>query len=188
MPRATLTLRFDRPQAEALEQLHRWAGQPLPLNASVWWRGTLAVRLRGAEAAVAAAAQRLGGETIPAAFAEAFWDGLRDQRDEFFAEARQAVAHGRSLWRLSLPATTPPLPAFDDTLVEWGGAQRWIVAARDDAAVAEIAARAGGHALCVLGAQPAPPPLDAALLAIHRRLREAFDPAGVFVPGRPLAY
>ncbi|HEX7689968.1 MAG TPA: glycolate oxidase subunit GlcE, partial [Burkholderiaceae bacterium] len=41
-PPATLTLRFDLPQDAALERLHAWAGQPLPLNASVWWRDTLA--------------------------------------------------------------------------------------------------------------------------------------------------
>jgi glycolate oxidase FAD binding subunit len=186
-PPATLTLRFEMAQAEALEQLHAWAGQPLPLNASVWWRDTLAVRLRGARAAVAAAAQRLGGETIPAAFADAFWDGLRDQRDEFFVEARRAAGAGHALWRLALPPTTPPLPGFDDTLVEWGGAQRWVLAGRDDAAVAEVAARAGGHALRVLGGEVEPPALEPALLAIHRRLRESFDPHAVFVPGRPLA-
>src|SRR6195952_1947000 len=120
VPVSTLTLRFDSRQAEALERLHAWAGQALPLNASVWWRDTLAVRLRGANAAVASAARKLGGEAIPDELAAAFWDGLRDQRDEFFVEAdRAAQAGGRSLWRLSLPPTTPVLPAFDDTLVEW---------------------------------------------------------------------
>jgi glycolate oxidase FAD binding subunit len=186
-PPATLTLRFEMGQEEALAQLHRWAGQPLPLNASVWWRDTLAIRLRGASAAVSAAAQRLGGEPIPAAFADAFWDGLRDQRDEFFVDARRAALAGRALWRLSLPPTTAPLPGFDDTLVEWGGAQRWVLAAADDAAVPALAARAGGHALRVLGGAVEPPALAPALVAVHRRLRESFDPHGVFVAGHPLA-
>src|ERR1700712_2069487 len=74
VPVASLTLRFDLPQAEALEQLHLWAGQALPLNASVWWQDTLAVRLRGANAAVAAAVQRMGGEVIPEDLAGAFWE------------------------------------------------------------------------------------------------------------------
>jgi glycolate oxidase FAD binding subunit len=191
---AALTLRFELAQEAALERLHAWAGQPLPLDASVWWRDTLAVRLRGARAAVAAAARRLGGEAIPPAFAAAFWDGLRDRRDEFFVEARQAVESGdRALWRLSLPATTPPLPAFDDTLVEWGGAQRWVLAAADDARVAEVAARAGGSALRVLGGPLGQGALNAtkpapAVLEVQRRLRDAFDPRGVFVPGRPVVF
>jgi glycolate oxidase FAD binding subunit len=194
MPPATLTLRFDMPQAQALEQLHAWAGQPLPLNASVWWRDTLAVRLRGANAAVASAARKLGGEVIPDDLAGAFWEGLRDQRDDFFVESRHAVeTTGRALWRLSLPPTTPVLPAFDDTLIEWGGAQRWVLAAAGDATVAEAAARAGGSALRVRGGPAgegatSPTPLSPSLLAIHRRLRDSFDPQGVFVPGRPMQF
>jgi len=188
MPPATRTLRFELEQPEALEQLHRWAGQPLPLNASVWWRGTLVVRLRGASAAVASAAARLGGETIAPELAAAFWEGVRDQRDEFFLQARQAVAaRGRALWRLALPPTAPPLPGVEDTLVEWGGAQRWVLTAADDAAVAEAARSAGGHALRVLGGPVQPAPLDPALAAVQRRLRESFDPHGVFDAGRCLA-
>src|SRR4051812_42937308 len=194
MPPATLTLRFDMRQAEALERLHAWAGQPLPLNASVWWRDTLAVRLRGAEAAVAAAARKLGGEIIPGELADAFWAGLRDQRDDFFVEARHAVeTNERALWRLSVPPTTPVLPAFDDTLIEWGGGQRWVVAAAYDSTVADHAVRAGGSALRVRGgAFDAgafdPNPLAAPTLGIHRRLRESFDPQAVFVPGRPMDF
>jgi glycolate oxidase FAD binding subunit len=194
VPPATLTLRFDMRQGEALEHLHAWAGQPLPLNASVWWRDTLAVRLRGAQAAVAAAVRRIGGEVIPDGLASAFWEGLRDQRDEFFIEARHAIEReGRALWRLSLPPTTPVLPSFDDTLIEWGGAQRWVVAAPDDTLVTHRAVRAGGSAQRVRGGPAGegagyPSPLAPALLDIHRRLRETFDPHGVFVPGRPMRF
>ena len=187
-PPATRTLRFAMGQADALGQLRAWSGQPLPLNASVWWRDTLAVRLCGAQAAVNSAARRLGGETIPVPLAQAFWEGLRDQRDEFFIEARQAVARaGRALWRLSVPPTTPPLPGLDDPLVEWAGAQRWVLAAAGDDRPATQAAAAGGHAQCILGPGARAATLDPALSAIHRRLRAAFDPHGIFVPGQPLA-
>lgn len=194
VPPARLTLRFDVDQAQALERLHAWSGQPLPLNASVWWRDTLAVRLHGANAAVASAVRQMGGEAIPADLAGAFWAGLRDQRDDFFVEAREAVETGAySLWRLSLPPTTPPLPTFVDTLVEWGGAQRWVLAAARDTSLADIAARAGGSAMRVRGGAPgagatSPVALAPALLAIHRRLRDSFDPRGVFVPGRPMQF
>ncbi len=193
MPVATTTLRFDMRQAEALERLHAWAGQPLPLNASVWWRDTLAVRLRGANAAVAAAVQRMGGELIPNDLGNAFWDGLRDQRDEFFIEAHAAAERDKSaLWRLSLPATTPVLPSFVDTLIEWGGAQRWIVAGAEDTLVMHRAERAGGSAFRVVGGvgdgAGYATPLSPTLLAIHKRLRESFDPEKVFVAGRPMRF
>jgi glycolate oxidase FAD binding subunit len=190
-PPGSVTLRFEMSQAEALACVNAWAAQPLPLNASVWWRGTLAVRLRGAVAAVEAATRKLGGELIPEPFAQAFWEGLRDQRDEFFLEAARAVAGSdRALWRLSLPSTAAAIAHGDDTLVEWHGAQRWVLAARDDATLAPQAALAGGSAQRVRGGAageglftpvlPAP-----ALQAIQRRLKESFDPAGVFAPGRP---
>jgi len=190
-PPGSVTLRFEMPQAEAIERVNAWAAQPLPLNASVWWRGTLAVRLRGAVAAVEAATRRLGGELIPEAFAQAFWDGVRDQRDEFFLEAARAVEGAeRALWRLSLPSTAAAIAHGDDTLVEWHGAQRWVLAAREDATLVQQAALAGGSAQRVRGGPAGeglftPVPSAPALHAIQRRLRESFDPRGVFVPGKP---
>src|ERR1700691_4674776 len=56
---STETLSFEWDEARALETLGRWAGQPLPINASAWHRGQLRVRLPGARAAVAAACGRL---------------------------------------------------------------------------------------------------------------------------------
>ena len=37
MAPGTATLRFTLGQEEALQRINRWAGQPLPLNASAWW-------------------------------------------------------------------------------------------------------------------------------------------------------
>ena len=182
---ATLTLRFDLDQATALRRLNEWAGQPLPISASAWWDGVLVLRLRGAQAAVAAAHQRLGGEVIPEPLAQGFWDGLRDQRDEFFVAAQQAVAAGASLWRLSVASTAPRLNLAGEQLIEWGGAQRWVVTTADASVLQAAAAEARGHAsLFRSGLAPADRPPHAALstplLRIHQGLKRAFDPAGVF--------
>ncbi|MFM8767859.1 MAG: glycolate oxidase subunit GlcE, partial [Rubrivivax sp.] len=177
VPVARTTLRFDVGQAEALRLLNAWGGQPLPLSASAWWQGVLVLRLAGAAAAVDAAVARLGGEVVDPAMADAFWTGLRDQNDEFFVQAGQAMllstevastlqlprlqagaAQGAAqgaveaaappeplagsaaaalspqahlsapaaLWRLSVPSVAPPLALEGNTLVEWGGAQRWL--------------------------------------------------------------
>jgi len=68
-PPARTTLRFEWPQAQALAQLQRWAGQPLPLRASAWWSDMLVVQLAGADAAVRSATQALGGDIVDAALA-----------------------------------------------------------------------------------------------------------------------
>ncbi|MBL8328859.1 MAG: glycolate oxidase subunit GlcE [Rubrivivax sp.] len=186
-PVASTTLRFETDQAAAIEQLQRLGGQPLPLNASAWWEGMLVLRLSGAAAAVESAARQLGGELIAPALASAFWDGLRDQTDEYFVGAAEAVSRGAHLWRLSVPAGTPPIKLQGEQLIEWGGAQRWLCSALQPAQVRETTAALGGHATLYRGgnfATPAFAPLSAPLERIHRELKAAFDPDGLFNPGR----
>jgi glycolate oxidase FAD binding subunit len=184
---ATLTLRIEADQGNAIQRVNQWGGQPLPLNASAWWDGVLVLRLQGAVAAVQAARQTIGGEVVDAPLAADFWRGLRDHADEFFAGAAKAVDHGAGLWRLSVPATTPPLKLPGEQLLEWGGAQRWICTTAPAALLRDAATAAGGHAVLFRSNDPgrqtfAPlsPPLD----RIHRDMKRAFDPDGIFNPGR----
>jgi glycolate oxidase FAD binding subunit len=184
---ATTTLRLELDEASALRRLNEWGGQPLPLNASAWWEGTLVVRLSGAAAAVQSAAARLGGEVVEPSLAAAFWTGLRDQTDEFFSGAAKAVSAGASLWRLSVPPTTPPLKLSGEQLIEWGGGQRWLCTSTPAPALREAAAAVGGHAAQWRAPQrvtgmfaPLKPPLD----RLHREMKKAFDPDGIFNPGR----
>lgn len=195
-PVVSATMRFEMPQADALAQVNQWAAQPLPLDASAWWDGLLVLRLRGARAAVASAVQRLyrerRGELLAPPVADAFWQGLRDQSDEFFVRARLAVAQagqqGVTLWRLSVPPTTAPLEVHGEQLVEWFGGQRWVCTPAAPAAVHALAARVGGHAQAVCRSQPAPLVDETALSPVLRRLHDqvqrAFDPQGVFATGR----
>ncbi len=184
---AMQTLRFEFDESAALQRINEWGGQPVPINASAWWRGMLVVRLAGAEAAVHAARARLGGEAIEPAMADAFWAGLRDHTDEFFTAASAAVAGGASLWRLSVPQTAAALGLADDTLVEWGGAQRWVASSAAAQQVRDVATRAGGHATLFRAQDKSAgvfAPLSPPLARIHRELKRAFDPDGVFNPGR----
>ncbi|MFG6460146.1 glycolate oxidase subunit GlcE [Roseateles sp. DXS20W] len=187
LPAAVTTLRFEFDQAAALMAMNRWSGEPLPIEASAWWDGALLLRLAGAQAAVEAACAKLGGDVIPPELAGAFWLGLRDQRDEFFMGAERAVAGGARLWRLSLPGTAPALNLHGEQLIEWGGAQRWVVTPMAPAGVREAAAAVGGHATLFRALDKSPgvfAPLSSPLAAIHRRLKASFDPHGVFNPGR----
>jgi len=184
---ASATLRFELDQASAIRRMNEWASQPWPINASAWWNGMLVIRLRGALAAVNAAIGKLGGELIEADVGTQFWEGLRDQSDEFFEHAVEAVKGGAALWRLSLPSTTPPLALHGETLVEWGGAQRWVVTPQSATSLRDIVHQAGGHATIFRGRDKSAgafAPLAPALMRIHAELKASFDPAGVFNPGR----
>ena len=187
LPTATATLRFDLDQASALVQLNAWGGQPLPISASALWNGALVLRLAGARAAVDAACQQLGGEAIEAALAAAFWQGLRDQQDEFFTSASTAVDGGAALWRLGLPQIAAPITLPGEQLVEWGGAQRWLCTPASAAQVREAASAAGGHATLFRGGDKSAGtfhPLSAPLARFHCELKRAFDPDRVFNRGR----
>ncbi|MCV2368010.1 glycolate oxidase subunit GlcE [Roseateles oligotrophus] len=186
-PKAQATLRLELNQEQALNQLNRWGGQPLPINASAWWDGALLLRLAGAQAAVRAAFQAIGGELIEPELAAPFWAGLRDHSDEYFAGAARAVEGGAKLWRLALPQTAPALSLHGEQLLEWGGAQRWVATPMSGALVREAAAKAGGHATLFRAADKSGgvfTPLSAPLARIHRELKKSFDPQGIFNPGR----
>ena len=184
---AQTTLRFEADEPSALARLHAWGGRPLPINASAWWNGMLVVRLRGANAAVQAATQALGGERIDAQTADKLWTGLRDHDDDFFRRAVAALDDGPTLWRLSVPQVAPPLGLAGEQLIEWGGAQRWLCSTLPVDAVRDAVAAVGGHATMFRAVDksagaftPLQPPLD----RIHRQVKQAFDPDGLFNPGR----
>lgn len=186
---ATLTLRLEAEQGTAIRRLNEWGGQPLPLNASAWWDGMLVLRLSGATAAVRAAFEKIGGEVVEAGMAASFWAGLRDHRDEFFIGAAKAVDSGAALWRLSVPPTSPPLKLSGEQLLEWGGAQRWICTSAPAHVLRDAAQAAGGHAVLFRGHDKvvgAFAPLAPAAARLQRELQAAFDPDGVFNPGRLL--
>ena len=161
-------------QAAALDQLQRWAGQPLPLNASTWVplsidaaaassgpehpsstaeEGYLIVRLRGAMAAVQSAWSVMqaqlaqGGHTampLDEAQAQSWWDRCRDQTDDFFT---RPPGPDMALWRLSLPSTTAVLDLPQPVWVEWHGAQRWCWAPLAQAShLRSLVHQHGGHA------------------------------------------
>jgi glycolate oxidase FAD binding subunit len=176
-PECETTRCFEWSLADALKRMVQWGASGLPVTGMAW-DGRLHLRLAGPEGAVAAAARRAGGD--PMAPAEAFWNGLREQTHGFFSGAGE-------LWRLSVPpaAKLDGLPGA--WLIDWGGAQRWLRTADADPFEVYAAAHAvGGHARLFRAADPGAmrcAPLTPALAALHRRVKSAFDPAGIFNRG-----
>ena len=82
---------------------------------------------------------------------------------------------------------TAALALPGEQLIEWGGAQRWWRTTAETAVVRDAAARAGGHATLMRGtdrSQGVFTPLSAVLMRTHQALKQAFDPARIFNPGR----
>jgi glycolate oxidase FAD binding subunit len=178
---ARLTLAFEQDAGRAVPLMNRWAGRPLPLTAACWHDGVLRVRLEGTEQGVAAARCAMGGEED--GDGTQFWRRLRDQELPFFAGATR-------LFRLSLPPAAAVRDYGGPMLIDWGGAQRWVADShRGGDGLAAEAARAGGHLSLFRdrtadagGARFAP--LSEVAMMLHRDLKKAFDPYGLFNPGR----
>ena len=194
-------------QGPALDLLHRWGGQPLPLNASAWVRDTTAqpvadylfVRLRGAVAAVQSALGKMSADAVALgaqvqqmdnAEAAQDWRASGEQTLPFF----DAPSPEACLWRLSVPQTAPALDLPYPTYIEWQGAQRWLWAPASAAlALRGLAQKVGGHATLFRAsaahadtdkAAGVNTPLDAVQQRIQQQLQKQFDPKGVFATGR----
>jgi glycolate oxidase FAD binding subunit len=133
---------------------------------------------------VSATQRRLGGEQVPEADAAAFWRAVREQEHAFFRDACE-----RALWRLSVRSTAPYSNLGGEQLIEWGGALRWMGCAPGDdgARLRAWASDHGGHATLFRSADKSAGafhPLAPPLLALHRRLKSALDPEGIFNPRR----
>ena len=194
-------------QGPALDLLHRWGGQPLPLNASAWVRDPTAqpvadylfVRLRGAVAAVQSAIGKMSADAQAAGALVQAMDNA-EAADDWRASGEQALqffdapAPDLCLWRLSVPQTAPLLDLPYAQYIEWQGAQRWLWAPASAAvALRDLAQSVGGHATLfrasakhaevdkVVGVST---PLEAVQQRIQQQLQKQFDPKGVFATGR----
>ena len=173
-PEEELTLRFQMDEAKAIETMNRWAGQPLPISATCHAGSALTVRLSGSKLGVAAARTKIGGDLVPEG--QAFWREVREQTLDAFRGP---------LWRLSIKSTTPPLALPGRQVIEWNGSLRWVVSDAPAQLVFEAARKAGGHATRFRASRGTPiMRLDPAVLELHKRLKAALDPSGIFGPHR----
>ncbi len=179
IPAACVHLAFEESWPRARGRLDDLLRRPVPITGAVHDGAGLLLRLEGPEAGVAALARELGGlDDAPTA-----WEDIRRRRYGPLLAER--------LWRISAPrrsdvdavealAESPPLR-------DWAGAEIWLATGASAEQVRAAAAQCQGHATLFRGATPGEavfPPLPAPILALHQRLKRAFDPAGVLNPRR----
>lgn len=175
-PAVNITRVLELDETQALEKMAALGGEPFPLSGLAYHDGRVYIRLSGSAAGVAAASREIGGETL--VHDAAWWRQLADQKNPFFTG-------DAPLWRLALPPAVPPLPVAGHWLHDWGGSQRWLRSRAEGSVIRAAAAAAGGHAACIKGPvhERALGP-HATLLALHKKLKTAFDPKRILNPGR----
>ncbi|HYE37860.1 glycolate oxidase subunit GlcE [Methylocaldum sp.] len=177
-PERELTVCFEQSIQAALSTMNRWCSEPWPLSGLACDGRRIYARLSGSERAIEAVYRKFGGDASPDG--DAFWRDLREQRHEFFCS-------GGNLWRISLAPATPVLDLPGVWFYDWGGALRWLKTDAPSETVFRAAQSAGGHAALFRGQGgdgPVFQPLPSGLKSLHANLKRAFDPKGLFNPGR----
>jgi len=185
LPESSVTLAFEQDEHDTAPMVEL-ARQFLPITAAALIGRRRYLRLEGANAGVTASAKTLGGEEI--AESDAPWEGLRDWTHPFF------VTDTRTTWRLSVPDYAPKIDVPDDAdgtpaayLYDLGGAQRWLKTGLDAKTVFDLAKASGGHATRFSKGEIAAPshqPIAGVAARLQTKLRQSFDPDGLFNPGR----
>jgi len=177
-PAASETLVQCMDAQTAIDSMNSLAGKAKPLSAACWLDGKQYLRLSGAESAVQGTVKQWRGE--PMDNAEVFWHSLREQQLNFFAG-------DAPLWRFSIKSSARHFLPEADWLIDWGGAQRWLRGNFDKAELEALAVAAGGQVSVFRGADRIAEVFHSqprALQTLHKRLKAAFDPQGLFNPGR----
>ena len=152
--------------AEAGELNRSWSRAPLPITGTCQVGGIQHVRLSGSATGVASARDDMG---LREAGDPDVWADFRDHGHAFFDI-------DGTLTRLSLPRGTH----FDDeaALIEWGGCQAWLHGEPeelpDDALATVLVPGEGARHR---------PAVDAATAKYTARIKDAFDPHGIFNRG-----
>ncbi len=171
-PASVRTYAFDCSRQQFLAFAQSMAHKMSPITALVHRQERGLVRLAGEPAQLERFAQKHGLEL---AVDNYIWTQLQ-------AWQHPVLLQREKLWRLSLPRFSL-VADCPEALCDWAGAQYWLPDIAEQEAL-ELAKQFGGHAYpCFRGARQAHPGLDPLSLRVHRQMKQAFDPKGLFNPG-----
>ena len=167
---------------EAIKLMNQWSSSKFPLSAACYDGTKLHFRISGTATAVRTATQNIGGEIM--SDAAIFWRSISELKHDFFNHSN---TENKALWRLSLAADKEPLNLNGRQLIDWGGAQRWLIGENNEQHIRQTTAAQGGHATLFRGGDRHGEvfhPLTTELAKLHIQLKRSFDPQGIFNAGR----
>jgi len=177
-PERETTITMPLSSSEAIEKLNQLRLLHTPLSAACCYQDTLWLRLSGTPRSVQSACARIGGDIRDEG--ESFWHDLREHTLPFFNSKQP-------LWRVSLAPNEPPAKLQGEVLIDWAGAQRWISTGAPADIPRAYANRRNGHATLFRNPESTTElrfhPLPDNLLALHKNLKQAFDPSNLINPG-----
>lgn len=153
--------------------------------------GTVLLRVAGFAPSVAARCAALPGLLA----GHCVLERLEDAAPLWQQAMTGAGLKGAVRWDVHLPPRAAPaliaaLPAGAEWAMDWGGGRVWVCCDGEDDAVRQLAAGLGGEARLIAAPEamraqvPAFQPRAKGVAALEARVRQAFDPSGVFATGR----
>lgn len=172
-PEREVTVGIECEIEQAITHMKVLGRKPFPVSGSAYLNGVFYLRLSGFEASVAAALRRVGGTQVTDG--QKLWSSLCD------APHTLLEADDTPMFRLSLPPATYHLSVPGKWLIDWGGALRWLKTDVPRSHWQKSVTEVGGRIL-------AWPPRredwlatgEAGIDQLQSRIREAFDPMGLF--------
>jgi glycolate oxidase FAD binding subunit len=171
------TLGFSAEPGAAWPLLHKMLIEGVPLTATCSLGEQHRVRIASSTQRLLRIRERYGLEEF--GHQTEFWQDLRDQRHDFFKQPGQ-------LWRLSLPPAAV-LDVEERMLCEWAGGLRWLVSPRPGPEIRSLVEKKAGHAILFRNGDRSGDifhPLQPRVAEIQKKLKQVFDPGGIFNPGR----
>jgi hypothetical protein len=178
-PPGILHLEMPCEREDAIASLREACAGSEPLTGACWHRDVIYLRFESGPEALAALRRR---HAHMQESQQAFWEKLREWELPEFPEGTQA-------WMLDLAPATALAESDSNTctLVDWGGARRYLPGAASMADAVADAERGQGSVQRLGGGEadiealPEPPP---ALRSLLERVKAAVDAAGTFNPQR----
>ncbi|MGM0766450.1 MAG: glycolate oxidase subunit GlcE [Pseudomonadota bacterium] len=177
-PAASLTLVQDMAMDDVIHYMNSRAAEPKPITAACWHDGKVYLRLSGARSAVETTAGKWSGEVLE--HGDQFWRKLQDMQHDFFSG-------DGPLWRFSVSSAAANPKLAGTWFIDWAGSQRWYRGDADIKQMEALARAAGGQVSLFRGGDREGEVMHHqpdALKGIQRRVKNSFDPDGIFNPGR----
>ncbi len=169
---STIAIKADRKSIlNSLHQLHLTIPNITGLAAS---EEEIYCRVSGGKTVVKQTVDSLPGQILKSG--ETFWKSLRNHQLDFFKD-------DKPLWRVSLPPAAEPLKIDVESMVDWGGALRWLKTEQTPTKIIKSAESSGGSAYQFHAGSGDRLPLfylSGGMAAIHKQLKHSFDPHDVF--------
>lgn len=175
LPEREITIAMPAKVNEAIDVMNARAGQALPLSAASYDGEAVILRFSSTEQGIEHAKTKVAGDELKQG--EEYWRQLNEHEHFFFVDEMP-------LWRLSLSPASLHLGIPGSWIFDWGGGLRWLKTDLSPDNVRDAVAAEGGHAILFRNSQhwradsglSVFHPLPAGLMAVHQKMKLAFDP------------